>query len=275
MDSAFLWGGVKLPGDMTLADYAHRGAYPLLVTALLAALFVLIALRPGSSTAQNPLVRNLVMVWIGQNLFLVGSAALRTWDYVESYDLTRFRIAALLWMALVAAGLVLVLVRMLRNKNAAWLINANLATTGAMLLGLCFVDTGEVAARWNVTHAREIDGTGAKLDLCYLQELGASALVPLAELEKSQGNSDLGKQAAALRWQAQDQLVWDHKQGEWTLLGQRRLAEVARLLGPNVGQSLNNSNGCYRDEAMELVPTPDEPAAAVVDAPALTVPEEQ
>ena len=180
MDSAFLWGGVKLPGEMTLADYAHRGAYPLLATALLAAAFVLIALRPGSQTAENPLVRKLVMVWIGQNLFLVGSAALRTWDYVEAYDLTRLRIAALLWMALVAVGLVLVLVRMLRNKNAAWLINANLAAAATLLFALCFVDTGTIAARWNLAHAREFDGTGAALDLCYLKELGPSALVPLA-----------------------------------------------------------------------------------------------
>lgn len=273
MDSAFLWGGVKLPGEMTLADYAHRGAYPLLITALLAALFVLVALRPGSASVQNPLIRKLVMVWIGQNLFLVGSAALRTWDYVESYDLTRFRIAALLWMALVAAGLVLVLVRMLRNKNAAWLINANLLTSGAVLFALCFVDTGEIAARWNVTHAREIDGTGAKLDLCYLQELGDSALVPLAELEKSHAGTSLGSDAAQLRWQAQSQLEWDHKDGEWTLLGDRRLAEVARLLGPKAAEKQGYLNGCYREEA-----DTDAPAAeieATVSAPALTAPPEQ
>jgi hypothetical protein len=41
---------------MTLAEYAHRGAYPLIVTALLAALFVLIAFRQGSETAGQPLV---------------------------------------------------------------------------------------------------------------------------------------------------------------------------------------------------------------------------
>lgn len=272
MDSAFLWGGAKLPGDMTLADYAHRGAYPLLVTVLLAALFVLVALRPGSATAQNPLVRKLVMVWIAQNLFLVGSAALRTWDYVESYDLTRFRIAALLWMGLVAAGLVLVLYRMLSNKSAGWLINANLATSGALLLSLCFVDTGEIAARWNVTHAREIDGTGAKLDFCYLQELGDSALVPLAELELRQGPSALGWQAKGLRRNAQEQLEWDQKHGEWTLLGESRLAEVARLLGQKAGQSTGNGNGCYRDE--EAADAPASGTEAAVSAPALTAPEE-
>jgi Domain of unknown function (DUF4173) len=248
MDSAFLWGGVKLPDDMTLADYAHHGAYPLLVTALLAALFVLIALRPGSQTAQHPLVRKLVMVWIGQNLFLVGSAALRTWDYVESYDLTRFRVAALLWMGLVAAGLVLVLVRMLRNKNAAWLINANLLTSGALLLGLCFVDLGEVAARWNVRHAREIDGTGAGLDLCYLGDLGPSAYLPLIELEQQQGATPLGREAAGLRQFTQFEME-SAQRSEWSLLGAYRLARGRALLGPVADVPLAEEAPChvYRD----------------------------
>lgn len=246
LDSAFLWGGVKLPGDMTLADYAHRGAYPLLVTALLAAAFVLIALRPGSQTARNPLVRKLVGLWIGQNLFLVGSAALRTWDYVESYDLTELRIAALLWMALVAVGLVLVLYRMLRNKSAAWLINANLATSGALLFALCFIDTGEIAARWNVNHAREIDGTGAKLDWCYMRELGPSALLPLTELELAQGTSELAKQAASQRWQVQQGIEGERNAGGWTLLNNRRLTQAKALLGPKAEEPQPYQELCER-----------------------------
>ena len=45
LDLAYLWGGVRLPDGMTYADYAHRGAYPLIATALLAAAFVLAAMR--------------------------------------------------------------------------------------------------------------------------------------------------------------------------------------------------------------------------------------
>lgn len=245
MDSAFLWGGVKLPGDMTLADYAHRGAYPLLVTALLAAAFVLIALRPGSAMARNPLVCNLVMIWIAQNLFLVGSAALRTWDYVESYDLTPFRISALLWMGLVAIGLVLVLIRMLKNKSAGWLINANLAATGTILFALCFIDLGEVSARWNVQHARESDGTGAKLDLCYLDDLGNSALIPLTALEHAQGTSALGKKATALRYYRQRAMEYQREGGGWTLLDNRRLAKVEAELGPTSAQPEPIDRPCH------------------------------
>ena len=53
LDLAFLWSGAPLPGDLTLAGYAHRGAYPLIATALLAGLFVLVTLRPGSATARR------------------------------------------------------------------------------------------------------------------------------------------------------------------------------------------------------------------------------
>ena len=71
LDIVFLWSGAGLPSGVTMADYAHRGAYSLIVTALLAAVFVLLALRPGSAAAASPLVRRLVTVWIVQNLLLV------------------------------------------------------------------------------------------------------------------------------------------------------------------------------------------------------------
>lgn len=282
MDLAWLWGLAALPGDMTLADYAHRGAYPLVITALLAAAFVLIALRPHSQTAENPLVRRLVMLWIGQNLVLVASAALRTWDYVEAYDLTVLRIAALLWMALVAVGLVLVLWRMLAGRNAAWLINANLATSGALLLALCFIDLGEVAARWNVAHAREVDGTGARLDLCYLNELGESALVPLARLELAQGNNQLGKDAAALRYRLMQRMEQDRADGGWSLRNTSRIAEARAMLGPAAGRAVPYAEPCYRGLPVaadhpppEADVQPVEVPAAPAPLPTLTVPAEQ
>ncbi|TIW81300.1 MAG: DUF4173 domain-containing protein, partial [Mesorhizobium sp.] len=36
LDATYLWGGVALPDGLSYAAYAHRGAYPLVVTALLA-----------------------------------------------------------------------------------------------------------------------------------------------------------------------------------------------------------------------------------------------
>ena len=52
LDVTFLWGNAALPADITYAAYAHRGAYPLILTALLAAGFVLVAMRPGGPAEQ-------------------------------------------------------------------------------------------------------------------------------------------------------------------------------------------------------------------------------
>jgi hypothetical protein len=236
MDAAWLWGLVPLPDGMTLAQYAHRGAYPLIATALLAALFVLVALRPGSTTAGIPAVRWLVGLWIVQNLFLVFNAALRTVDYVEAYSLTLLRISALLWMALVAVGLVLVLWRMLANKSAAWLINTNLAAMGLLLTAACFVDLGAVAAQWNVRHAREVDGDGAELDLCYLYGLGGSALLPLIELEQQELPDDLKRRVHNVRLDLHHQLQASVIDGGWDWISQRRLEKARELLGDDLGR---------------------------------------
>jgi len=230
MDAAWLWGLMPLPDGMTLAAYAHRGAYPLIATAMLAALFVLVALRPGSATAAIRPVRLLVALWIGQNLFLVFNAGLRTIDYVEAYSLTVLRISALLWMGLVALGLVLVLWRMLADKSTGWLINANLAAAGLLLTAVCFIDLGAIAAQWNVRHAREVDGDGAMLDLCYLNELGGSALLSMIELEQQKLPTNFQARVRNVRLMVHSRLREDKQQGGWDWLSQLRLAQAAQRL---------------------------------------------
>ena len=126
LDVAFLWSGAPLPEGVTLADYAHRGAYPLIATALLAGAFVLMTANPESEIGQRPLIRRLVVIWIVQNLVLVASSVIRTLDYIDAYMLTQLRIAALLWMGLVAAGLVLICWRMMMRHTLGWLINRTL-----------------------------------------------------------------------------------------------------------------------------------------------------
>jgi hypothetical protein len=234
LDLVFLWSGARLPKGVTLADYAHRGAYPLIATALLAGLFVLVALRPGSPLARSAAIRRLVYLWIGQNVLLVASTLLRTLDYVEAYSLTRLRIAALLWMALVALGLVLICWRIARGRSGAWLINANFAAALAMLASCSFVDLGAVAAAWNVGHAREAGGRGAALDLCYVDDLGASALLPMIALEGRRLAPVFRERLAWKRNLVMDRL--ENAQADWhgwTFRNARRLAAAHRLVARN------------------------------------------
>jgi hypothetical protein len=175
LDLTYLWGGAGLPDGMSHAEYAHRGAYPLIATALLAAGFVLIAMRPGGPSEQSRLIRPLVLLWVGQNILLVISSIFRLDLYVAAFSLTYLRFAALIWMVLVAIGLVLILIQIQLKKSNYWLLSANTISLVVALYVCCFINTPWLVASYNVEHSLEISGAGPKLDLWYLGSLGPQA----------------------------------------------------------------------------------------------------
>lgn len=179
LDATYLWGGVALPDGLSYAAYAHRGAYPLIVTALLAAGFVLAALRPGSETSGDPLIRRLVYAWVAQNIMLVISSILRLDLYVGIYALTYWRIAAFVWMGLVASGLALIIARIALGKSNEWLFSANLLTLSLTLYAGCLINFAALIANYNVDHSLEMTGQGISLDAWYLRSLGPGAFPAL------------------------------------------------------------------------------------------------
>jgi hypothetical protein len=179
LDVAYLWGGLALPAGMSYASYAHRGAYPLIVTALLAGAFVLAAMRPGTGIERSRPVRVLVFLWIGQNVLLVLSSMLRLDLYVGAYSLTEWRCAAFVWMLLVAAGLVLLVARIALDRSNSWLVWGNAAVLAVTLYVCSLVDFPEVIAQFNVMHSREVTGAGEPVDVAYLCGLGPAALPAL------------------------------------------------------------------------------------------------
>jgi hypothetical protein len=176
LDVFFLWGNATLPADISYAAYAHRGAYPLILTALLAAGFVLIAMRPGGPAEQSKVIRPLVYLWVAQNVLLVASSILRLDIYVQIYLLTWWRVAAFIWMLLVAFGLLLIVARIWLNRSNEWLIRANLITLTATLYVCSLVNFAAIIANHNVDHSREATGKGVTVDINYLFHLGPQAL---------------------------------------------------------------------------------------------------
>ncbi len=178
-DIVYLWSGERLPYALTYAGYAHRGAYPLIATALLAGAFTLIAFREGAETGQSKIIRWLVYLWICQNVFLTVNAIWRTVNYIEAYGLTHLRVAALIWMGLVAAGLIFIICKIALTKSGRWLADVN-AVSLLLVLCLCsFVNFGGMIANFNVKNSAEFDGPGQPVDLNYLEEIGPAALPAL------------------------------------------------------------------------------------------------
>ncbi|RUX91092.1 MULTISPECIES: DUF4173 domain-containing protein [unclassified Mesorhizobium] len=230
LDATYLWGGVALPDGLSYAAYAHRGAYPLIVTALLAAGFVLAALRPGSETSADPLIRRLVYAWVAQNIMLVISSILRLDLYIGIYALTYWRVAAFVWMGLVASGLVLIIARIALGKSNEWLLSANLLTLSLTLYAGCFINFAATIANYNVDHSFEMTGQGISLDAWYLRSLGPGAFPALdrfldhqsrtaaannpvvRELAERRGSDEGWYRAVQQNWRA-----WSFR--DWRLLG--------------------------------------------------------
>ncbi|MCP4618710.1 MAG: DUF4173 domain-containing protein [Bradyrhizobium sp.] len=176
LDVAYLWGNAALPADITYAGYAHRGAYPLILTALLAGGFVLIAMRPGGPAEQSAIIRPLVYLWVAQNVMLVISSILRLDLYVQVYLLTTWRVAAFIWMLLVATGLVLIVARIALQRSNGWLIRLNLIAVMLTLFACSLTNFAAIIADYNVSHSREVSGKGVQLDMNYLFSLGPQVL---------------------------------------------------------------------------------------------------
>jgi len=179
LDMNYLWAGMDLPKGITYARYAQQGAYPLIVTALLAAVFVLIAQNAGPDVSGSRHVRGLIYLWVAQNVLLVVSSIYRTSLYVEVYALSYWRVAAFIWMGLVASGLCWIIVRSILNKSNTWLINANVLTLIGVLYITSFVNIGGLIADYNVAHSLEVSGKGVNLDVDYLTAIGTPAIPAL------------------------------------------------------------------------------------------------
>ncbi|AYG68445.1 MULTISPECIES: DUF4173 domain-containing protein [unclassified Rhizobium] len=202
LDLTYLWGGASLPDGMTHAEYAHRGAYPLMITAILAAVFVLVAMRRGGQGDGSALLRGLVHLWIAQNILLCLSSILRLDLYVEVYSLTELRVAAGLWMGLVAIGLFLILLRILLHRSNEWLTALSSVTLVITLYAAALADIPAFIARFNVAHSREISGEGIVLDLDYLAVLGPAAIPSLdTYLAALPADGNVRRVREVLRWQ--------------------------------------------------------------------------
>jgi len=185
IDAVFVLGHEELPDGMSFATYAHSGAYPLVFAVIVAAIYVLVVFGEKNTACQSTLARNLVYVWIGQNVLMTMAALYRLLSYIEAYSMTSLRLAAMIWMGLIVAGLILIICKISMAKTSKWLVNRNTLVLACTLYACCFVDFDGFIATYNVRHNSEVTSIGPILDLAYLGRIGPSALPALQEVQNN------------------------------------------------------------------------------------------
>ncbi len=192
-----------------------------MATALLAGAFVVLAMRPGSAASRSTLIRTLVYVWTGQNVALVISSLYRLDLYVQVYSLTHWRVAAFVWMGLIAVGLILIIVQLSARRSNRWLLSANGVATAATAYLSAFVNFDYLIADYNLRHCGEVSGESASLDMVYMLSLGPDA-IPAVDAALAMPGSTFGRllsvrstMGAALRSRPDDWRSWTFR--EWRL----------------------------------------------------------
>ncbi|MDB5293604.1 MAG: hypothetical protein JWL69_4845 [Phycisphaerales bacterium] len=234
LDVYYLVCGGGLPGGMTFVEYAHRGSYPLVATALLAAAFVLLAFRRGSEDRRWRSARVLVYAWIAQNVLLTFSAGWRLYLLVQSSSLTRLRLSTTIWLGLVAAGLVTIVWRIVCRRDNAWLLRVNAGMCAAVLYACCFLNLDGFIANYDADRYIEAASHGGEMGLSYLRHLGPEALPALARL--SEKLNTLGRRDAAREYAEELRAEVGMDLSDWRGWTWRRSRIMAQA-GPRVGSA--------------------------------------
>jgi hypothetical protein len=176
LDATYLWSESALPAGLSHAAYAHRGAYPLVVTALLAGGFALIA---GPFARESRLLRGMLLLWVGQNVVLTLSALYRLDLYIVEYGLTYLRAHAAIWMVLVAIWLVMIALQVTQRNDKRWFVPGSFGLAIVTLYLCSFVNFAGLIADHNLTASRE-NRLPNGLDRYYVCKLGDHAYASMA-----------------------------------------------------------------------------------------------
>jgi len=117
----------KFPKGFYYAGYAHQGALYLTV-ALGLATVILSAIFRGRMLfdARLPALRRWGILWAIENLLLATAVYNRLFIYIDFNGMTRMRTVGLLGVSAVVAGCLLVMVKIVRNRNSTWLLRRQL-----------------------------------------------------------------------------------------------------------------------------------------------------
>ncbi len=173
----YLFGGratIEAASGLTLAEYARRGFFELVLVAGLTLAVLLVGHRV--STVRR-VFRGLAGFLVACVMVILASAGQRLWLYTAEFGLSLDRITAAAVMVWLAAVLLLFAATVLRERPRRFASGAVVAGI-AVVFGLVLLDPAALAARSNLDRAAE----GVReADVDYLLRLGAGAVPTLVD----------------------------------------------------------------------------------------------
>lgn len=153
IDISWVWFGFEYSSGFDLKQFVHEGTYLLILSILLSMAIMLYFFRRNLNFyPKRRQLQVLTYAWIGQNLFLTFSVAMRNFHYITYYGLAYKRIGVIIFLILVIFGLYTLFVKIRKTKSAFFLFRANGWAMFLVVSLFALADWDTIIARHNVNH---------------------------------------------------------------------------------------------------------------------------
>ncbi len=153
IDIKWVWFGFKYSETFNLKQFVHEGTYLLIISILLSIGIMLYFFRRNLNFYFNTKwIKSLSYIWIGQNIILTISVAIRNFHYITYWGLAYKRIGVILFLIAVAYGLISLLVKILRNRTSFYLIKRNSLAIYIILISASLMNWDGIIAKHNLNH---------------------------------------------------------------------------------------------------------------------------
>lgn len=148
----------EFPDGFYYAGYAHQGAAWLTFALLLTTATLSLIFR--GDLYSDPRIKQiwtLATVWIGLNFVLALAVYNRMWIYIDFNGLTYMRMIGLFGISTVCIGMILVIIKMRRQKSFAWLVSQDLIALFVACFLFCVIPVHSIWVSYNVARVRNGD----------------------------------------------------------------------------------------------------------------------
>jgi hypothetical protein len=175
LDTKFLFIDGKLPAGINYSAFVHQGVGSLIFSILVAIGLVLFYFRGQLNFSENKkMITALALLWIGQNLFMLYTSAVKNGMYVHEYSLTYKRIGVYIWLLLALFGLGTTAIKVLYRRTNMFLVRINSWLCYAALVFSTIINWNGLIAEYNIRNSRNVD-------YAYLLLLSPDCLYPVYE----------------------------------------------------------------------------------------------
>lgn len=145
----------EFPKGFYYAGYAHAGAGWLTLALALATASLSVIFQADILTDERlPQLKKLAWIWSGLNLLLAIAVYHRLAIYIEFNGMTRMRVVGLLGVSTVVVGFLLVIRKIARQYNFAWLIQRQLWTPSIAIILYLIIPVDWLVHSWNARQIR-------------------------------------------------------------------------------------------------------------------------